>query len=192
MTLKITESEEHLLIENCRKKDQKAQKEVFNKYASKMLGICNRYLRDFNQAEDVMIGGFVKVFDKIEQYKGDGSFEGWVRRIMVNEALTFIRKNKNMYLEVDIEAADREPDYGTLSNVLEANDLLKLVHDLPTGYRTVFNMYAIEGYSHKEIAKQLGVSENTSKSQLSRARVLLQKQLTKLETSFIKNSNQDG
>ncbi len=187
MTLKITESEEHLLIENCRKKDQKAQKEVFDKYSPKMLGICNRYLRDFDQAEDVMVGGFVKVFSRIDQYKGDGSFEGWVRRIMVNEALTFIRKNKNMYLEVDIEVADREPDYSTLSNSLEANDLLKLVHDLPTGYRTVFNMYAIEGYSHKEIAKALGISENTSKSQLSRARVLLQKQLLKSERSLNQN-----
>lgn len=183
MTLRITESEEHLLVENCRKKDQKAQKEVFEKYSSKMLGVCNRYLRDFDQAEDVMVGGFVKVFSKIDQYKGDGSFEGWLRRIMVNESLTYIRKNKNMYLEVDIEAADREPDYQTLNNTLEATDLLKLVHDLPTGYRTVFNMYAIEGYSHKEIAQKLGISENTSKSQLSRARGLLQKQLLKSEAS---------
>ncbi|MEM7106875.1 MAG: RNA polymerase sigma factor [Bacteroidota bacterium] len=184
MTLKVTESEEHLLVEQCRKKDQKAQKDVFNTYSSKMLGVCNRYLRDLDQAEDVMIGGFVKVFGKIEQYKGDGSFEGWIRRIMVNEALTFLRKNKNMYLEVDIEVADREPDYNTLGNTLEADDLLKLVHDLPTGYRTVFNMYAIEGYTHKEIAKQLGISENTSKSQLSRARVLLQKQLLKSEAAI--------
>ena len=92
-----------------------------------------------------------------------------------------------MYLEVDIEAADREPDYNTLSHSLEANDLLKLVHDLPTGYRTVFNMYAIEGYSHKEIAKELGISENTSKSQLSRARVLLQKQLLKSEATLNQN-----
>ena len=181
MALKIHKSEEEHLVEKCRNQDPQAQKTVYDKYASKMLGICYRYIRDGDQAEDVMIGGFVKVFNRIQQFQADGSFEGWIRRIMVNEALTFIRRNKNMYLEVDIEAADKEPDYTALDTALEEKDLLKFVHDLPTGYRTVFNMYAIEGYSHKEIAKQLGISENTSKSQLSRARVLLQKQLLKAE-----------
>jgi RNA polymerase sigma-70 factor (ECF subfamily) len=100
---------------------------------------------------------------------------------MVNEALTFIRKNKNMYLEVDIEHAHREPDYNRLDDHLQAGDLLKLIAQLPTGYRTVFNLYAIEGYSHKEIADQLKISENTSKSQLSRARTLLKRNLLKSE-----------
>ena len=100
---------------------------------------------------------------------------------MVNQALTHIRKNKSMYLEVEIEKAEREPDYNQLQNKLEVEDLQKLIDRLPTGYKTVFNLYAIEGYSHREIAEQLDISENTSKSQLSRARVHLQKLLVEAE-----------
>lgn len=181
MTLNIHSSEEERLISKCREHDGKAQKALYDKYASKMLGVCMRYIKDNDQAEDVMITGFVKVFEKIDQFKSEGSFEGWLRRIMVNQSLSFIRKNKGMYLEVDIEAADREPDYKSLNDNLEAQDLLNLINNLPTGYQTVFNLYAIEGYSHKEIAEQLGISENTSKSQLSRARTLLQKQLIEQE-----------
>jgi len=189
MTLKIQTSEEDKLIKRCRKNDGKAQEAVYNKYSTRMLGVCIRYVKDADQAEDVMIDGFVKVFNKIDQFKHQGSFEGWIRRIMVNESLTYIRKNKSMYLEVDIEAADKEPDYDALGSKLEADDLLAMIQSLPTGYKTVFNLYAIEGFSHKEIAEKLGVSENTSKSQLSRARALLQKQLVdreKLENDKIK------
>ncbi len=181
MTLNIHSSEEDRLISKCREQDGKAQKALYDKYASKMLGVCYRYIKDNDQAEDVMITGFVKVFEKIDQFKSEGSFEGWMRRIMVNQSLSFIRKNKGMYLEVDIEAADREPDYKSLNDNLEAQDLLALISNLPTGYQTVFNLYAIEGYSHKEIAEKLQISENTSKSQLSRARMLLQKQLVEQE-----------
>jgi len=181
MTLNIHSSKEENLIDKCRKQDGKAQKAIYDKYAPKMLGVCIRYVKDADQAEDLMIAGFVKVFNKIDQFKSEGSFEGWIRRIMVNESLTFIRKNKGMYLEVDIEAADREPDYSSLSDHLETEDLLKMINNLPTGYQTVFNLYAIEGYSHKEIAEKLEISENTSKSQLSRARALLQKQLLERE-----------
>ena len=138
-------------------------------------------MTDDVQAEDIMIQGFIKVFRNLEQFKFEGSFEGWIRRIMVNESLSYIRKNRNMYLEVDIEHADREPDYARLDDHLQAEDLLRLIGQLPTGYRTVFNLYAIEGYSPQEIADQLGISENTSKSQLSRARALLQRQLLKSE-----------
>ena len=99
-----------------------------------------------------MIGGMVKVFDKLEQYQGEGSLEGWIRRIMVNESLMYIRKHKNMSLEVEVEKAESEPDYSTLENSLEAADLMALIAELPVGYRTVFNLYAIEGYNHKEIA----------------------------------------
>lgn len=189
MTLKIYSDKEERLIRKCCQQDGKAQKALYDRYAPKMLGVCIRYVKDHDQAEDVMIGGFIKVFDKIDQFKHEGSFEGWVRRIMVNESLTFIRKNKGMYLEVDIEAANHEPDYSSLNNQLEAEDLLKMINSLPTGYQTVFNLYAIEGYSHKEIAEKLDISENTSKSQLSRARALLQKQLIereKLEKDKIK------
>ncbi|MEQ8244967.1 RNA polymerase sigma factor [Fulvivirga sp.] len=183
MKLKIHQTDEEALIGQCRKFDRQAQKALYEKYAAKMFAVCLRYVKEPTEAEDVAITAFVKIFEKIDQFKGEGSFEGWIRRIMVNESLTYIRKNKSMYLEVDIEMADREPDYGSLNNQLEADDLMKLVQELPTGYRTVFNLYAIEGYSHKEIADELGISENTSKSQLSRARALLQKQL--LETEVI-------
>ena len=137
------------------------------------------------EAEDILVTAFVKIFDKIQQFKSEGSFEGWIRRIVVNEALTFLRRNRSMYLETDLEQADREPDYNALSDHLEAEDLLKMIQELPTGYRIVFNLYAIDGYSHKEIADQLGISENTSKSQLSRARTFLQKLL--IEHNWIEN-----
>jgi RNA polymerase sigma-70 factor (ECF subfamily) len=137
------------------------------------------------EAEDILVTAFTKVFDRIGQFKGEGSFEGWIRRIMVNEALTYLRKSRAMYLETDLEQADREPDYDKLSDHLEAEDLMKMIQELPAGYRVVFNMYAIDGYSHKEIAAQLGISENTSKSQLSRARVYLQKKLA--ETDWVSN-----
>jgi RNA polymerase sigma-70 factor (ECF subfamily) len=129
------------------------------------------------EAEDILVTAFTKVFERIDQFKGDGSFEGWIRRIMINESLTYLRRNRTMYLQTDLEKADREPDYNQLGNHLEAEDLLKMIDQLPPGYRVVFNMYAIDGYSHKEIADQLGINENTSKSQLSRARTYLQKLL---------------
>jgi RNA polymerase sigma-70 factor (ECF subfamily) len=154
---------------------------LYERYSPKMLGVCRRYIKDNAEAEQVMVGGFVKIFQKINQFKGEGSFEGWVRRIMVNEALIYIRKNKNMYLEMDISMADDEPDYKKLDEQLEADDLLKMVRKLPQGYRMVFNLYAIEGYSHKEIAIQLSINVNTSKSQLSRARKLLQQMLKERE-----------
>lgn len=129
------------------------------------------------EAEDVLVTAFTKILDRIDQFKGAGSFEGWIRRIVVNEALTYLRRNRSMYIETELEAADRQPDYQNLSDHLEAEDLINMIQELPSGYRIVFNLYAIDGYSHKEISAQLNISENTSKSQLSRARVYLQKLL---------------
>jgi RNA polymerase sigma factor (sigma-70 family) len=172
------------LIKGCQKGNRKAQREVYDWLAPKMLTICRRYIRDANEAESIMITGFMKVLDKIEQFSGNGSFEGWVRRIMVNESLLYIRKNKGMYIEVDIEYADATPNYSLASENLEAEELLNLINSLPIGYRTVFNMFAIEGYSHKEIAESLAISENTSKSQLSRARKLLQTHIIEKEAMW--------
>ena len=146
-----------------------------------MFALCLRYIKENNEAEDTMIQGFMKAFSRIEQFKHEGSFEGWLRRIMVNESLTYIRRNRSMYLEVEIEKADREPDFNSLSDHLEAKDIMELINKLPMGYRTVFNLYAIEGYSHKEIAEKLEISVNTSKSQLSRARGILQSYLLENE-----------
>lgn len=174
----LTEEE---LIDGCRKQNSKAQKALYEKYSGKMLGVVCRYINDRNEAEEIMLGGIMKVLDKIGQFKDEGSFEGWIRRIMVNEALGYLRKNKYMYAEVDIEKIDREPDYAQLDTQLEAEDLMNLINDMPVGYRTVFNLYAIEGYSHAEIGDQLGINVNTSKSQLSRARQMLQKKLAEIE-----------
>jgi RNA polymerase sigma factor (sigma-70 family) len=132
-----------------------------------------------------MVTAFVKIFERINQYSGEGSFEGWMRRIMVNESLMYLRKNKNMSLNIDIEEVYELPQFNRLEDHLEAADLMTLINQLPVGYRTVFNLYAIEGYSHKEIGEKLSVSENTSKSQLSRARSSLQKQLVELEQNLI-------
>jgi len=181
---------EQMLVEGCRKGDRKAQHELYERLSGKMLGLCRRYIHDFAEAEGVMVSGFMKVFSKIEQFHGDGSFEGWIRRIMVNESLYYLRKNKSMYLEVDITNADNEPDFEIAGQQLQASDLLAMVNELPMGYRAVFNLYAIEGYSHKEIGKMLEINVNTSKSQLSRARILLQKQLLKLQR--IEDQNMEG
>lgn len=177
MDFKIYRADEQELINGCRRRDRAAQKRLYDTFSAKMFALCCRYVKDSMEAEDVLIGAFTKILDKIDQYKNEGSFEGWIRRIVVNESLTYLRRNRNMYLELELEAANYEPDYQTISDHLEAEDLLKMIGELPSGYRIVFNLYAIDGYSHKEIAEQLGISENTSKSQLSRARTYLQKLL---------------
>lgn len=177
MAFTIYRATERELIKGCLKRDRAAQQQLFDLYASKMYAICYRYVKHAMEAEDVLVVAFTKIFDRIDQFKGEGSFEGWIRKVVVNEALTHLRKARTMYLETELQAADREPDYDQMSDHLEAEDLLKMIQELPAGYRIVFNMYAIDGYSHKEIAEQLGISENTSKSQLSRARVYLQKML---------------
>jgi RNA polymerase sigma-70 factor (ECF subfamily) len=184
---------EEKLIRACQRNDASAQREVYNRYARKMLGVCARYIKDQMEAEDVMIHGFLKVFEKIEQYQFTGSFEGWMRRLMVNEALQQVRRNKTVFLEVELEHVHNDAAVMHLDdNELETEELLAMVQRLPDGYRTVFNLYAIEGYSHKEIAEQLGISENTSKSQLSRARGLLQEHLKKAEKKMANLNEQLG
>ena len=175
---------EESLIADCKKGKSKAQKELYDRYAPILLGLCIRYIKSKAEAEDVMIAGFMKIFTNLKQYEAKGSFEGWMKRIMVNESLMYIRRNKAMYVEVDIDHAVKSPDYNWSNSNLETEDLYKMIEDLPTGYRTIFNLYAIEGYSHKEIGEMLNISESTSKSQLSRARVILQSKVVKLEESI--------
>lgn len=182
LQIKRSKTEEKL-INACRKGDSKAQRDLYEKYSPVMYAVCRRYVVELQEAEDILVCGFTKVFQKLDQFKGQGSFEGWVRRIMVNECLTYIRRNKSMYLEVEIEKAGHQPDYQQLHHQLEVDDLQKMIDALPHGYKTVFNLYAIEGFSHKEIAEKLGISENTSKSQLSRARTYLQRLLLEAERS---------
>ncbi len=191
MALKILRYTEDELITGCLRGDKNAQRHLFETYSPRMYGVCYRYVKDPMHAEDILVTGFTKIFDKIGQFKREGSFEGWIRRIMVNESLTYLRKNRTMSVEIDLEYADREPDYDNLAGHMEAEDLLTMIESLPPGYRVVFNMYAIDGYSHKEIAEQLGISENTSKSQLSRARTHLQKILADQEKSLQSKLNED-
>ncbi|HYC84637.1 MAG TPA: RNA polymerase sigma factor [Chryseosolibacter sp.] len=184
MEFKIYRAKEDELIDGCLRRDRAAQQQLYDLYSSKMYAVCYRYVRDAMEAEDILVTAFAKIFERISQFKREGSFEGWIRRIMVNEALTHLRKARMMYLETEIEEADRQPDYDKINDHLEAEDLLQMIEQLPAGYRVVFNMYAIDGYSHKEIAEHLGISENTSKSQLSRARTFLQKLLARYEWSY--------
>lgn len=181
MRFQIYRAKETDWIEGCKRQDARAQESLYAYYSGRMYALCCRYIPSKMEAEDVLVVAFTKVFEKIDQYKAEGSFEGWLRRIIVNESLTYLRRNKNMYLETEIEKVDQSPNFSQLENNLEVDDLLKMVGELPTGYRMVFNLYAIDGYSHKEIAEQLEISESTSKSQLSRARVLLQRKLSMLE-----------
>lgn len=181
MKLKIYRAKEHELIRECRLGDRNAQRDLYDMYSSKMYAVCYRYVKNPMEAEDIMVTAFMKVFEHINQFKSEGSFEGWIRRIMVNEALSHLRKNRNIYLETDIEFADRQPHYEEHGNHLEADDLINMIQELPAGYRAVFNMYAIDGYAHKEIAEKLGITESTSKSQLNRARAYLKKMLLDLE-----------
>ena len=136
-----------------------------------------------------MISGFMKIFEKIHQFKGEGSFEAWMTRIMVNESLSFIRRNKNMWLNVSIESADKEPDYKMADSQLDAEQALLLIDELPIGYRTVFNLYVMEGYSHKEIGELLQITSGASKSQLSRAKARLKSKILALEEKMKKRNH---
>ena len=169
------------LLEGCRRGDRKAQESLYKILASRMMGICMRYAKDTFEAEDVLQMGFVKVFQKISDFRGEGSFEGWIRRIMVNTAIESYRKNLRNLNLVDIDEVYDQPQNTFDMSGLELKDLLKLVQQLPNGYRLVFNLYVIEGYSHKEIANQLGITEGASKSQLSRARAILKEKIIKME-----------
>ena len=146
--------------------------------SSKMYAICLRYMGDKEAAEDILQDGFVTLFSKLDSYSGVGSFEGWARRVFVNTALMSLRKKDAMKNTEDVSVARNiASDDPTVIQKISYMDLLKLITELPTGFRTVFNMYVIEGYSHKEIAESLGISETTSRSQLQRARMLLQSRI---------------
>ena len=176
------------LIAALRRGEAKAHKVVYERFAGKMMTVCTRYCANRADAEEVMLDGFMRVFEKIDQFREDGSFEGWVRRVMVTESLMFLRKSKQWRHELPLDDVPEEPDYQWADAALNADELLRMVGQLPDGYRTVFNLYAIEGYSHAEIADTLGISEGTSKSQLSRARALLQAQLKKAEQNPVPHS----
>lgn len=172
---------EEQLVKNCLKGDAKAQKYLFEFYSRRMMGVCLRYAQDAEEAQDVLQMGFIKVFEKLDMYNHQGSLEGWIRRIIVNTALDNIRKNKKLQNNIEMDKVDYQLENYNENAVeaLSAQDLLKVIQEMPIGFRTVFNMYVVEGYSHKEIAKELNITVSTSKSQFSRARAYLQKILIK-------------
>ncbi len=172
---------EQKLIKGCKQGKAKYQKLLYELYAPKMLGVCARYFHNIDDAQDALQDGFVKIFSNIKAFREEGSFEGWIRRIMVNTSLNLHRKNLKHYYHIDIsETESRISDKRMEFDHLEVQDMLKMIQSLPNGYRLVFNLYEIEGYSHKEIADELGVSVNTSKSQLLKARRKLREKLDKL------------
>ena len=173
------------LISACRQGSVRAQKQLYEHFAGLMLTVCLRYLRQRADAEEAMLTGFVKVFRALEQYRHEGSFEGWIRRIMVNEALGQLRKKEPMHLAIDDMVTDVPSTQATAESDLAAADMMQLLSELPAGYRTVFNLYAIEGYTHPEIGEMLGISEGTSKSQLSKARAMLQRRLEAASASAL-------
>jgi RNA polymerase sigma-70 factor (ECF subfamily) len=174
------------LVKGCISKAPTVQKLLFERFSKKMMGICLRYANRSEEADDMLQNGFIKVFEKIETFRGTGSLEGWIRKIVVNESLTYLRKNKAMKMNIDIEDAKYlVPGNSHVAENMNEKDLLRIIQQLPVGFRTVFNMYAIEGYSHKEISDLLGISEGTSKSQYSRAKVHLQNMLKAEQTEKI-------
>lgn len=183
------------LLEGCKRNERRTQELLYKMLASRMLGVCMRYAKDGFEAEDMLQMGFVKVFQKLNEFRGEGSFEGWIRRIMVNTAIETYRKNQRMMNVVDINEVFDTPQETFDMNGLEVKDLMKLIHQLSAGYKLVFNLYAIEGYSHKEIAAQLGITEGASKSQLSRARAMLKEKIRKIDSGIISGAaflNEDG
>ncbi len=169
------------LVDECVSGNAKAQRMLFERYSAKMLGVAIRYIKDKERAEDVLQDAFIKVFKNLKKFKHDGSLEGWIRRIVVNTALDQLRKNKKRQSNVELDDSFFELASDSFTEErLQAESLLNIVQQLPEGYRTVFNLFAIEGYSHKEIAKKLNISENTSKSQYSRAKSVLRDVLKRL------------
>ena len=164
-----------LAVEN----NRHAQQKIYAKYAPKMLSVCRQYIKDLHHAEDLMITAFMKVFAHLKNFEHKGSFEGWIRRIMVNECISYIRAQKKVSF-LDDEYY-QEDSFNNIESNLNVDDIQALIDSLPDGYKMIFNLYAIEGYKHQEIGIMLGISEGTSKSQLCHARKMLQQQVLKLK-----------
>ena len=167
-------SDNNKLIKDCLHGKPAAQRALYEQYAGSMLGVCYRFTKSVNDAEDVLQEGFVKVFRHLQQYKSEGELGAWIRRIMVTTAINYLKKHS--HYQADLSFTDMGLHPVSLDNpdvLLDAKDLADIVRQLPPGYQTIFNLYAIEGYNHVEIGKMLGISEGTSRSQYSRARALL-------------------
>ncbi len=175
------------LVRLCKKKSTAAQQQLYKLLAPKLFGVCLRYAGNRTEAEDILQDGFVKIFTKIGQFDFKGSFEGWARRVVVNCALTHYRRESKLCAVADIAEYDTQLSPDDVLSVISSNELMQMVQQLTPQYRTVFNLYAIEGFSHQEISKMLNISEGTSKSNLSRARCMLQEKVEALYGSRRKN-----
>lgn len=176
----VAETFDLQLIDSCIKGNRASQKALYDLLAARMFSVCMRYVGDRDLAQDVLQDGFVTLFTRLESYKGEGSFEGWARKIFVTTALMSLRKKDALKMSDDLEVArGLKAETENQIQSLGYKELMSLIMELPPGFRTVFNLYALEGYSHKEIGDMLGISETTSRTQLSRARLWLQNRIKK-------------
>src|SRR3982751_1376226 len=171
---------EEALLHGCLKNDASAQRELYHKYSSKMLAVCYRYAHNKEDAEDMLQEGFIKVFSQIHTFEGRGALEGWVRRIVVHTCINILKKNKRFNESVDlIHANSIQVREESIPSIMQAKEVVECIRLLPIGYRTVLNLYAIEGFSHKEISIMLDIEESTSRSQYTRAKAMLEDILVK-------------
>lgn len=169
------------LIKGCIREDRDCQRELYRRFSGKMMAVCMRYAGNRMEAEDMLQDGFIKVFDHLPGFKMEGSLEGWIRRIMVNNAINKIRANKMRFEDINEYALEPEHHDRSIIDRISEQDILKLISCMPQGYRYVFNMFAIEGFSHREIAESLGIEEASSRSQYAKAKKYLQQQIIQLE-----------
>lgn len=171
---------EQSILAGCLNNDPSAQRELYNRYSPKMLSVCYRFANSREDAEDMLQEGFIKVFTQMHTFQNKGAFEGWIRRVIVHTCINFLKKNKKFSNSIDLEQADYlEVKEETMPSVMQARQIIECIRLLPLGYRTVLNLYAMEGYSHKEIADMLDIEESTSRSQYTRAKSMLEAILIK-------------
>ena len=173
---------ESSLIRRASSGNRDAQQRLYEIHSPKMLSVCRQYIKDIHHAEDTMLKGFFKVFTHLKDFKEEGSFEGWIRRIMIRESISFLRQHKKLEFQEDM-AFETGEVFNNVNSEMDVADIQNLIDDLPEGYRMVFVMYAVEGYKHSEIAKMLDITEGTSKSQLFKARKMLQEKLKTIDSS---------
>lgn len=176
------------LINGCIEGNRRMQEELYRRFSPRMYAVCLRYAGNTEEAEDILQEGFIKIFKKLDSFRNEGSFEGWIRRIFVNTAIEHFRRKRYLQPVTEKEENTLEGNYLSVLDNLAERDIMELVQQLSPGYRTVFNMYVVEGYTHKEIGDMLGISEGTSKSQLSRAKVILQDMVRK----FVEKESQSS
>lgn len=190
MTGKAGLSDDTRLVKECLRGNERAQRSLYERFSSKMTGVCYRYVRNKADAEDILQEGFIKVFTSLKQFQSKGSLEGWIRRIMINTAINFLNKNKKLRHSLGNETDERIASADHTDGALHRQDILNMLHQLPTGYRTIINLYAIEGYSHKEIGEMLDIAEVTSRSQYSRGKEMLMRIQAREEQIYLGDPKQ--